>query len=208
MKKVCTLKKDNTATCAELSASDNTYINFGSKSVGYKFADFASSDVVFNTILKPRDNIKINFINDEVRELYKKNGGVKTLGSIGYDLVASEDVNFSSGQYGLVPLGIRIKPPKGFYIKVVPRSSTFKRYGLIMANSVGVIDEDYCGPNDLYYFPAIYLPEFDENRRFCLKKGTAIAQAILEKKMLNQFEEVGEDEFLGNKDRGIWLDRR
>lgn len=71
------------------------------------------------------------------------------------DLRAAEEVKLESGEYALIPLGAAIELPKGYEAIVAPRSSTFKHTGLLMANSIGVIDESYKGENDEWHFPAL-----------------------------------------------------
>lgn len=66
------------------------------------------------------------------------------------------DVEFD---YKLFSLGVAMKLPKGFEAVVVPRSSTFKNFGIIQANSIGVIDNSYCGNRDIWKFPAIALKD-------------------------------------------------
>lgn len=73
------------------------------------------------------------------------------------DLRAAEDVFIPKGQSALISLGVSMKLPEGYEAHVVPRSSTFKNYGLIMTNSVGIIDNSYCGTNDVWKFPAYCL---------------------------------------------------
>lgn len=70
------------------------------------------------------------------------------------DLRAAEDVEFKAGEFKLVNLGVSMKLPEGYEAHVVPRSSTFKNYGLIQTNSCGVIDQSYCGQNDIWHWPA------------------------------------------------------
>lgn len=69
------------------------------------------------------------------------------------DLRCAEDVELKAGEFKLIPFGVSIKLPKGYWGQVVPRSSTFKRYGIIQVNSFGVIDESYCGDNDEWMMP-------------------------------------------------------
>lgn len=71
------------------------------------------------------------------------------------DLRLAETVTLKKGEYQLLSLGVSIKLPKGYEALVAPRSSTFKNYGIIMANSIGIIDETYCGTNDIWKFPAL-----------------------------------------------------
>jgi dUTP pyrophosphatase len=58
--------------------------------------------------------------------------------------------------YSMIPLGIAMQLPKGYEAIVAPRSSTFKKYGIIMANSIGIIDSSYCGNDDEWQFPALF----------------------------------------------------
>ena len=77
------------------------------------------------------------------------------------DLRAAEDVTINLGEMKLISLGISMKLPKGYEAHVVPRSSTFKTWGIIETNSMGVIDESYCGDNDIWRFPAMCLKPVD-----------------------------------------------
>lgn len=68
--------------------------------------------------------------------------------SVGLDLPARETVRLQYGEYALIPLNLVVKPPEGYFCLLVPRSSTYGKRGLLMANSVGIIDPDFCGPAD------------------------------------------------------------
>lgn len=70
------------------------------------------------------------------------------------DLYNKESIHLSKGEFTLLDLGVRMQIPKGFKANVYPRSSTFKKYKILMANSVGQIDCTYCGPEDIWKFPA------------------------------------------------------
>ena len=87
-----------------------------------------------------------------------------------FDLAASEDVKLREEEVKVIPLGIRMKLPEGYFGLVVPRSSTCMKYGILMANSVGVIEPDYCGDNDVWGFVAYAV------RDTAIAKGTRIAQ--------------------------------
>jgi len=69
-------------------------------------------------------------------------------GAAGFDLAASQDLVIPPGALALVPTGLVIEVPPGHFLGVFARSSTPLRRGLMVANGVGVIDEDYCGPKD------------------------------------------------------------
>lgn len=85
------------------------------------------------------------------------------------DLRIAEDVTLKTGEFKLIPLGVAMMLPKGYEALVIPRSSTFKKYGIIQANSVGLIDETYCGNNDVWYFPAYATRDIEipKNTRIC-----------------------------------------
>lgn len=87
-----------------------------------------------------------------------------------FDLAASEDVKLREGEVKVIPLGIRMKLPEGHFGLVVPRSSTCLKRGILMANSVGVIEPDYCGDNDVWGFVAYAV------RDTAIAKGMRIAQ--------------------------------
>ena len=70
------------------------------------------------------------------------------------DLRAARDVSFEAGEFKLIPLGIAVKLPEGYEAHVAPRSSTFKNFGILVANSVGVVDNAYCGDEDEWRTPA------------------------------------------------------
>lgn len=84
--------------------------------------------------------------------------------------------------------------PKGYEAHVIPRSSTFKNFGIIQTNSMGLIDESYCGDNDQWFFPAYALRDttIEVNERICQFR-------IMEHQPELEFCEV---ESLNNKDRG------
>lgn len=110
------------------------------------------------------------------------------------DLRAAETVEMKAGEYRLISLGISMELPSGYEAIVVPRSSTFKNFGIIQANSIGVIDQSYSGINDIWMFPAIALRDtkINFNDRICQFR-------IQKNQPQIQFKEV---EFLGNEDRG------
>lgn len=75
------------------------------------------------------------------------------------DMYADEDVEMKSGEFKLIHLGVAMKLPDGYEGHLAPRGSTFKKWHIIQANSVGVVDNSYCGPNDWWRFPAIALAD-------------------------------------------------
>ena len=110
------------------------------------------------------------------------------------DLRAAEDVYLEPGEFKLINLGVSMKLPKCYEAYVVPRSSTFKNWGIIMTNSVGIIDESYQGDNDIWMMP-VYA-----TRKTIIHKNDRICQFRIMKKMPNiNFKIV---EKLKGKNRG------
>ena len=97
-------------------------------------------------------------------------------GSDWIDLHAVETVALNKGDFKLINLGVVIKLPKGYEAHIVPRSSTFKNYGIIQTNHVGIIDESYCGDTDVWKFPAY------ATRNTTINKGDRICQFRVVKK--------------------------
>lgn len=110
------------------------------------------------------------------------------------DLRSAADVTLRANEFRLIPLGIAMQLPKGYEAHIIPRSSTFKNFGIIQANHMGLVDESYCGDHDQWFFPAIAL------RDTKIKKGDRICQfRIMKHQPQIVFDEV---ESLGNADRG------
>ena len=109
-------------------------------------------------------NIKIKYFDKDIEKLKYIDGKSDWI-----DLRASEDVEFKKGEFKLIPLGVAMELPNGYEAHVVPRSSTFKKFGLIMTNSEGIIDNTYCGDNDMWKFPAIAMRDtvVHKNDRIC-----------------------------------------
>lgn len=110
------------------------------------------------------------------------------------DLRCAETATLEAGQHALIPLGVAMQIPEGYEAIVAPRSSTFMKYGILMSNSIGVIDESYCGDNDEWCFPAY------ATRRTAIYKNERICQfrIIAHQPALKLIQA----EALGNEDRG------
>lgn len=133
--------------------------------------------------------IKIKYLSDQIEKLkYIDNK------SDWIDLRAAEDVKLKAGEFRLIPLGIAMELPRGYEAHIVPRSSTFKNFGILQTNSMGVVDESYCGDNDQWFFPALAMRDTDihVNDRICQFR-------IMEHQPKIDFIEVSE---LKNADRG------
>lgn len=110
------------------------------------------------------------------------------------DLRVAKSFSIQKGESGILPFGVAMELPEGYEALVLPRSSTFKKYGLIMTNSAGVIDECYNGDADWWGFP------FYATRDIIINQNTRIAQfRIFEHQPRIVFEEVKK---LGNPNRG------
>ena len=110
------------------------------------------------------------------------------------DLRAAEDVELKSGEFKLISLGVSMKLPEGYEAHIVPRSSTFKHWGILQTNHMGVIDNSYCGNNDVWMFPAL------ATRDVLIEKNSRICQFRIQKKM-DEVTFLHVDE-LRNVDRG------
>lgn len=90
-------------------------------------------------------------------------------GSDWIDLRCAEKTLLFAGQYAQIPLGVAIQLPDGYEAHIVPRSSTFKKYGVLLANGVGIIDNSYAGDNDQWHFLAYPTRDaiIEKNERIC-----------------------------------------
>ena len=116
--------------------------------------------------------IKIKYFDKEMPKLELIEGK-----SDWVDMRVMEDVELKAGEFKILPLGIAMELPEGYESHVVPRSSTFKNYGIIQTNSMGVIDESYKGDNDMWRFPAY------ATRDIKINKYDRICQFRIQKKM-------------------------
>lgn len=133
--------------------------------------------------------IKIRYLSEKVSKLEYIDGKSDWI-----DLWAAEDVELKQGEFKLIPLGVAMQLPAGYEAHMIPRSSTYKTFGVIQANHLGMFDESYCGDNDQWYFPAIAL------RDTVIHAGERICQfRIVEHQPHLNFVAV---ETLGNSDRG------
>ena len=111
-----------------------------------------------------------------------------------YDLRASEDIDLEKGEFKLIPLGIAVQLPEGYEAIIAPRSSTFKKYKILQANSIGIVDEKYCGDNDMWMMPVFAVEDthISKNDRICQFRIFEHQPSVPIKKV----------EILGNADRG------
>ena len=126
-----------------------------------------------------KQTIRIKYFTDKIEKLTYIDGKSDWI-----DLRAADDI----------PLGIAMELPEGYEAHVVPRSSTFKNFGVIQTNHMGVIDESYCGDNDQWFMPVLAVrdTEIHVNDRVCQFR-------IMEHQPTISFEEC---EHLEGTDRG------
>ena len=110
------------------------------------------------------EQIKIKYFTDKIDKLAYIDGKSDWI-----DLRASEEVTLKQGEFALVPLGVAMELPKGYEAHIVPRSSTYKNFGVIQANHCGVVDGSYCGDNDQWFMPALAVRDthISFNDRIC-----------------------------------------
>ena len=135
------------------------------------------------------EKIRIKYFTDKIDKLQYIDGKSDWI-----DLRSAADIEMKAGEFKLIPLGIAMELPSGYEAHVVPRSSTFKNFGIIQTNSMGIIDESYCGDNDQWFFPAYALNDtiIHINDRICQFR------IMLHQPTIN-FEET---DILNHEDRG------
>ena len=133
--------------------------------------------------------IRIKYFSDKIKRLEYIDGKSDWI-----DLRASETVELKAGEYRLIPLGVAMELPEGYEAHLVPRSSTFKNYGILQTNSCGIVDGSYCGDEDMWRMPVYATRDtvICENDRICQFR-------IVENQPEITFDEV---EVLGNDSRG------
>jgi dUTP pyrophosphatase len=135
-----------------------------------------------------KEIIKIKYFTDKIDKIKKFDNGDWI------DLRSAETVELKAGEFKLIPLGVAMELPKGYEAHIVPRSSTYKNFGIIQTNHQAVIDESYCGDNDEWLYPAYALRDtvINVNDRICQFR-------IMKKQPAFTLIEIPT---LGNKDRG------
>lgn len=135
------------------------------------------------------EHIRIKYFTDKIDKLDYIDGKSDWI-----DLRASEEVVMKAGEFKLIPLGVAMQLPEGYEAHLLPRSSTYKNFGIIQTNSCGIVDGSYCGDDDMWRMPALAM------RDTVIHVNDRIAQFRIYK---NQpqivFDEV---DSLGNANRG------
>ena len=108
--------------------------------------------------------MKIKYLNDDITRLEYIDGKSDWI-----DLRAAEEVELKAGEFKLIHLGVAMQLPEGYEAHIVPRSSTFKKWGIIQTNHCGIVDNSYCGPNDWWRMPVFALRDtkIEVNDRIC-----------------------------------------
>ena len=157
---------------------------------GGLFIGFVASGVfpAMRETYETTETIKIKYFDADIERLEKVDVGDWI------DLRAAEDVILYAGEYKPIPLGVAMQLPDGYEAIMAPRSSTFKKHRIVMANSIGIIDESYMGDNDEWHFPAYAFRggKILKNERICQFRIIRHQPPVV-------FQEV---ESLGNKSRG------
>ena len=135
------------------------------------------------------EEIKVKYYHEDMEELCYVDGKSDWI-----DLRAAQEVTLKAGEFRLIPLGVAMQLPRGYEAHLAPRSSTFKNYGILQTNSMGVVDCSYCGDNDQWHMP-VYA-----TRDVTIEKGARICQfRIVENQPKLNFVAV---EHLNGPDRG------
>ncbi len=118
-----------------------------------------------------------------------------TAGAVGFDLIVRETTIIAPHEIGLVPSNVVVETPKGYMLMIALRSSTPRKKNLIIPHGLGVIDQDYCGPDDELKVQVYNI----SNEPVTVERGERIAQGIFVRADQFEFEEVSE---LSSKSRG------
>ncbi len=112
----------------------------------------------------------------------------ETVGSVGFDFVAREDVIIAGRSLGLIPANVIVEVPVGYMLVIASRSSTPKKKGLLTPHGIGIIDHDYCGPTDEIKIQVYNFQDSDVK----ILRGEKIAQGVFVRIDKFEFEEVSE----------------
>lgn len=136
-----------------------------------------------------KETIRIRYHSDEIKKLQYIDGKSDWI-----DLRSAEHMILKKGEFRLISLGVSMQLPEGYEAVIVPRSSTYLNFGIIQTNHMGVVDETYCGDDDVWMMPVLAVrdTEISVNDRICQFRIQKHQPAV-------SFEEV---EHLGNENRG------
>ena len=135
------------------------------------------------------EQIKIKYHSQDIEKLTYIDGKSDWI-----DLRAAETISLKKGEFALINLGVSMELPKGYEAIMAPRSSTYKNFGIIQTNHIGVIDETYSGDQDIWKMPVLAI------RDTTIEVNDRIAQFRIQKHQPQiEFIEV---ESLNNSNRG------
>lgn len=140
----------------------DTLIKLNDNEINYLIGNIYRTKKLIDTLLSEHLQIKIKYLVPGLKALEQHGDWI--------DLRAAQDYSLNPGDKGIIRLGVAMELPEGYEAHVLPRSSTFKKYGIIMTNSMGIIDNDYHGNEDEWGFP-FYATDFA-----FIPKNTRIAQ--------------------------------
>tara|TARA_Y100000310_G_C20671515_1_gene810550 strand:- start:2128 stop:2559 length:432 start_codon:yes stop_codon:yes gene_type:complete len=110
----------------------------------------------------------------------------ETNGSVGFDLICREDTIICTAHLGMIPVNIIVKTPKGYMLSISLRSSTPRKKCLLIPHGIGVIDQDYCGPNDELKVLVYNFSKINQT----VRRGDKIAQGIFIKVGIAKWNEI------------------
>ena len=140
-------------------------------------------------MVEMEEKIKIKYHVKELEKLRYIDGKSDWI-----DLRVAEEVKMKAGEFRLISMGISVELPKGYEMWILPRSSAFKNFGVIQTNAMGVVDESFCGDNDIIHMPILAMRDTE------MHINDRIGQFRIAK---HQAEiHFGEVEHLNHADRG------
>lgn len=110
----------------------------------------------------------------------------ESAGAVGFDLITRQTTVIEPGEIGLVPANVIVQVPEGYALLIIPRSSLPRKKALVCPHSIGVIDQDYHGPEDELMVQVQNI----SNERVVVERGERIAQGMFVKVETAQWEEV------------------
>lgn len=119
----------------------------------------------------------------------------ETSGSVGFDLLAREKTEVKAGEIALIPANVIVEVPQGYALILASRSSTPRKHGLTKPHGIGVIDQDYCGPDDEVKIQVLNFTQ----KPVIIERGTKIAQGLFVRTDRFEFDEVSG---IKNQNRG------
>lgn len=129
-----------------------------------------------------QQTIRIKYHSNEIEKLTYIDGKSDWI-----DLRSAEHVVLKKGEFKLIKLGVSMQLPAGYEAVIVPRSSTYKNFGIIQTNHMGVVDESYCGDDDVWMMPALAMrdTEINVNDRICSSASRNISRSSVLRRQIH-----------------------